>query len=72
MEPNKKEVDYVDLYEQLLYERASQGIRPVLYVSTSTDLECAMLMLLDDGADARYIGSPQHTKRRSGYHLMTN
>lgn len=72
MEPNRKDVDYVDLYEQLLYERASMGIRPVLYVSSLTDLECAMLMLLDDDAEARYVGSPQQIKRGTGYHLMTN
>ena len=72
MKPNKAEVDYIDLYEQLLYQRASKGIRPVLYISSNTDLECTMLMLLDDEGDARYVESQQPSARRIGYNLMTN
>jgi hypothetical protein len=72
MGPKRTDVDYVDLYEQLLYQRASQGIRPVLYISSYTDLECSMLMLLDEDAEARYAGSPQLAKRGIGYHLITN
>ncbi|HTG14016.1 MAG TPA: hypothetical protein VK747_01995 [Blastocatellia bacterium] len=33
----------VDLFEEMLYERAAQGIRPVLYVSSYKDLECSVL-----------------------------
>jgi hypothetical protein len=38
--------DVVDLYEEMLYARASRGIRPVLYVSSRKDFECCVLMLL--------------------------
>jgi hypothetical protein len=72
MTPKRTDVDYVDLYEQLLYQRASRGIRPVLYVSSFTDLECTMLMLLDDEADSRYMESQQPAARPVGYQLITN
>lgn len=72
MESKAAEVDYVDLYEQLLYQRASLGIRPVLYISSQTDLECSMLMLLDDDGDALYTGGPLQSKSVVGYHLITN
>jgi hypothetical protein len=70
--PTQDDVDYVDLYEQLLYQRASRGIRPVLYVSSYTDLECTMLMLLDGEADSRYCESQQPAARPVGYQLITS
>jgi hypothetical protein len=72
MEPRAAEVDYIDLYEQLLYQRASMGIRPVLYISSQTDLECSMLMLLDDDVEAFYTCGPLQNRRVAGYHVMTN
>jgi hypothetical protein len=50
--------DVVDLYEEMLYERAARGIRPTLYVSSATDLECGLVMLLDE-AWKRRDGSPE-------------
>ena len=38
--------DMIILIEQLLLERAMSGFRPVLYVSSPTDLQCAIIMLL--------------------------
>ena len=43
----------VDLYEQMLYERAAQGIRPVLYISSPTDFECSIALLLDESGSRR-------------------
>ncbi|MCI0487665.1 MAG: hypothetical protein L0229_13820 [Blastocatellia bacterium] len=40
--------DVIEVYEEMLYQRASQGIRPVLYVSSFTDFECSLMMLLDN------------------------
>lgn len=37
-----------DLYEEMLHARAVKGIRPMLYVSSPTDLECSVLMLLNE------------------------
>jgi hypothetical protein len=50
--------DVVDLYEEMLYERAAKGIRPTLYVSSATDFECSLVMLLDDAWN-RKDGSPE-------------
>ena len=73
MAAKRTDLDYVDLYEQLLYERAAQGIRPVLYISSLTDLECSMLMLLDEDAEARYADTiQQNGHSRLGYHVITN
>lgn len=46
--PEPADDNLIDLYEQLLFERAANGIRPVLYVSTPKDLECAVAMLLEE------------------------
>jgi hypothetical protein len=42
------EADVVDLYEEMLYERAAKGIRPVLYVSSDKDFKCSVLLLLGE------------------------
>ena len=64
--------DTVDLMEEMLFQRAASGIRPVLYLSSYTDLECSMLMLLDGAGEARW--STEHTPaaRQIGYHIVTN
>jgi len=66
------EVDVVDLYEQMLFERASKGIRPVLYISTYTDLECSLLMLLDDRGDGQASGQQKPVAKGLRYHVVTN
>ena len=65
-------VDMVDLLEEMLFQRASTGIRPVLYVSSYTDLECNMLMLLDDMGDVQWSGKEQQVQKQVGYHIVTN
>ena len=52
--------DMIEMYEEMLYQRAAQGIRPVLYVSSFTDFECSMLMLLDNPSTDKLPGS-QHS-----------
>lgn len=68
----KPEVDMIDIYEQMLFERASKGIRPVLYLSSSKDLECSMIMLLNEDAEDCMMETGQPTSKRYGYQVMTN
>jgi hypothetical protein len=70
--PVRSDVDIVDLFEQMLFQRAAKGIRPVLYVSSYTDLECSMLMLLDEADEGRLQGYQQPGARGVGYHVNTN
>lgn len=65
-------VDTVDLMEEMLFERAASGVRPMLYLSSYTDLECSMLMLLDDSGEARWSAEQTPTTRQAGYHIITN
>lgn len=64
--------DTVDLMEEMLFQRAASGIRPVLYLSSYTDLECSMLMLLDDTGEARWSAEQTPAARQTGYHIITN
>jgi hypothetical protein len=66
------EVDIVDVYEQMLFQRAAKGIRPTLYVSSFTDLECSMLMLLDEENQQRASGQQRPVAKGIGYHVITN
>ena len=68
----RSDVDMVELFEQMLFQRAAKGIRPVLYVSSYTDLECSMLMLLDEADHGRASGQQQPIARGVGYHVTTN
>ena len=72
MDEKMTESGMVDLYEEMLYERAAIGIRPVLYVSSRTDLECCVLMLLDEPLEAKLALTKQHASTRGDRHyLMT-
>lgn len=62
----------VDLLEEMLFQRAASGIRPVLYLSSYTDLECCVLMLLDDTGEARWSAEQVPAARQPGYHIITN
>lgn len=62
----------VDLMEEMLFQRAASGVRPVLYLSSYTDLECSMLMLLDDTGEARWSAEQAPVTRQPGYHIITN
>jgi hypothetical protein len=72
MGQRNSDVDLLDVYEQMLFQRAVKGIRPVLYVSSYTDLECSMLMLLDEAGQSEVQGQQQNNARTIGYHVMTN
>ena len=64
--------DMVEVFEDMLYERASRGFRPVLYVSSFTDLECNMLMLLDRSSDRILEDEFAPTDSRWGYQAIMN
>jgi len=64
--------DTVDLMEEMLFQRAASGIRPVLYLSSYTDLECSMLMLLDNTGEAGWSAEQTPATRHAGYHVITN
>jgi hypothetical protein len=49
--------DMLDLYEAMLSKRVVKRIRPVLYISSSTDLECSVLMLLNEAPELRLAGT---------------
>ncbi|MGA9769084.1 MAG: hypothetical protein WBV94_08595 [Blastocatellia bacterium] len=68
----KPDVDIVELFEQMLFQRASKGIRPVLYVSSYTDLECSMLMLLDETREGHSSGIQQPVAKGIGYYVAKN
>jgi hypothetical protein len=59
MDEKLTDPNMIDLYEQMLFERAAQGIRPVLYISSSKDLECSMVMLLDERSGRQLAGRQQ-------------
>lgn len=65
-------VDMVDLLEDMLFQRASSGIRPMLYLSSNTDLECSMLMLLDETGEGQWSIGQQPAAKEVGYHIVTN
>jgi len=62
----------IDLFEEMLYERAAKGIRPVLYVSSQKDLECSVLMLLDEAPELQLSGRLRTASRGFGRQVMTN
>ena len=66
------EPETVDLLEEMLFHRASSGIRPVLYVSSNTDLECSMLLLLEDSDEVHWSTKQQPVPKEFGYHIVTN
>jgi hypothetical protein len=61
--------DVVELYEELLYERAAKGLRPVLYVSSPKDLECSVLMLLNKPPEVQLAGRQRVTATGLGQHV---
>ena len=64
--------DMEDLYEEMLYTRASKGIRPVLYVSSHKDLECSVLMLLNEAPETKLAGRRLKAARGFRHRIMTN
>ncbi len=72
MEQEMTDSGMLDLYEEMLYERAAKGIRPVLYVSSHKDLECSVLMLLDEAPELQLALRQQPAAIGFGKHVMTN
>lgn len=72
MRQKHSDIDMVEVYEQMLFQRAVKGIRPVLYVSSYTDLECCMMMLLDEENQSRASGQQEPVTKGVGYHVNTN
>jgi hypothetical protein len=72
MSDNTPGVDLVDVFEEMLCQRAMKGLRPVLYVSSMTDLECNMLMLLDQSAEELNFGQVHSRLNGAGSHITTN
>jgi hypothetical protein len=70
MEQEMTDSNAVDLYEELLFERATKGIRPVLYVSSRKDLECSVLMLLDEPPEVTLAGRRSSVARGFGQHVL--
>ena len=66
----EQDSDMVDLYEDLLSVRAAGGIRPMLYISSCTDLECSLLVLLGEAEGSRFIVPPPKPCKRSRYHFL--
>jgi hypothetical protein len=69
---NTSGVDLVDVFEEMLCQRAMKGLRPVLYVSSMTDLECNMLMLLDESSDELNFGQMRSRLSGASSHITTN
>lgn len=69
---HNQDVDLVDIFEQMLTQRASRGIRPVLYVSSYIDLECSLVMLLDGSDNRPSCEMQQPVSRDVGYHVIMN
>lgn len=59
------EADVVALYEEMLFERALKGIRPVLYVSSPKDFECSVLLLLGEPREGQLV--EQHPTAAGGF-----
>jgi len=56
--------DMILLFEKMLLERAMQGFRPILYISSNTDLHCSVTMLLPPKQEQQMVALPrQHTLR---------
>jgi hypothetical protein len=65
-------IDVVDLLEDMLFQRASSGIRPMLYVSSDIDFECSMMMLLDETGEGQWSIEQRPASKEVGYHIVTN
>jgi hypothetical protein len=66
------DVDIIDIFEEMLSERARKGHRPFLFVSSFMDLECNLVMLLDDSSDLASSDLPKPSSPWAGYHVIMN
>lgn len=66
----ERDSDMVDLYEDMLSVRAAKGIRPLLYISSCTDLQCSLFVLLGQAEDDWFVVPiPTRFKRPSSHFL---
>lgn len=68
----KPDVDIIEVFEEMLSQRAMKGHRPFLFVSSFTDLECNLVMLLDESSDLVNSDLPRTSSQWAGYHVMMN
>jgi len=66
------EIDIIEIFEEMLSQRAMKGHRPFLFVSSFTDLECNLIMLLGDSSDLSRNELPRTNSQWAGYHLLMN
>jgi hypothetical protein len=66
------DVDIIDIFEEMLSQRAMKGHRPFLFVSSFIDLECNLVMLLDESSDLSSSDLPRTNSQWAGYHVMMN
>ena len=66
------DVDIIDIFEEMLSQRAMKGHRPFLFVSSFIDLECNLVMLLDESSDITSNDLPRTSSEWAGYHVMMN
>jgi hypothetical protein len=69
MDERMTDLRMLDLYEEMLYERAAKGLRPVLYVSSRKDLECSVLMLMDEAPEVQLSGRGGRPREESAITL---
>ena len=72
MKETNPEVDLIDVFEEMLSQRAMKGHRPFLFVSSFKDLECNLVMLLDESSDLAGSDQPRATSQWAGYHVIMN
>jgi hypothetical protein len=66
----KQGSDMVDLSEDMLSARAVKGIRPLLYISSGTDLECSLLVLLGEAEGGRSVVPPPTAFKIPSCHFL--
>jgi hypothetical protein len=62
----------LDLYELMLHARAAIGIRPLLYISSPTELECSVLMLLNEPPELTLAGRASAPATVIGQRIRTS
>lgn len=62
----------IDLCEEMLFQRAARGIRPLLYISSYKDFECSMLLLPDEGEFGQMFGAQRPNPRAFGCPVLTH
>jgi hypothetical protein len=64
--------DFLESVEQMLYTRATKGIRPILYMSSLTDFECSTLMLLEEPSEGGSAGKARPVAKGVRFLVVSN